>query len=98
DTFIFGSDGDDALLSFNPAGVMSGGSGNDSIYSDGAPNEIVFGDSGNDCFFSAYGVAQTFNCGDGFDVVSTSNGSKTPVNAVACEGTTPNGCPRSLIP
>ena len=94
DSFIFGSEGDDVLLSFNPAGVLSGGPGNDSIYADGSPaNQIVFGDSGNDCLFSFSGAAQTFNCGDGSDTVSGT----VPVNATSCESTA-SLCPRNVIP
>jgi len=94
DSFIYGSDGDDVLVSFNPNGVLSGGSGNDTIFAGGFPtNQIVFGDSGNDCLHADFGAAQTFNCGDGTDTV----GGTPPVNATSCESTV-SLCSATVIP
>jgi Ca2+-binding RTX toxin-like protein len=94
DTFIYGSDGNDGLLSFNPNGVLSGGPGDDSIYADGnGSGEVVTGDAGNDCLFDFTGAAARFDGGDGTDTVSGTR----PANATSVELTATN-CPINFVP
>lgn len=95
DTYVAGEDGNDGLYSDNPFGLLSGGAGNDSIFSDGGPEgrEIVYGGDGDDCLSDHSGNAAIFDCGTGTDRLSTANGWHVPDNAISCESFALATCP-----
>jgi hypothetical protein len=89
DTWLFGQDGNDVLLSLGPGNVF-GGNGNDRIITEGGfSSEGLFGESGADCLQDSNAAASTIDCGDGPDVVGQSTNGVTPIS-INCEMVKPS--------
>ena len=88
---IYGNSGDDVLTGEEGSDYLNGGDDDDTIearMTDNEGKDTVLGDTGDDTIYSHDGIADSIDCGDGFDEVDYD--SSIDVVAANCEYRSPH--------